>query len=187
MAWASAGQRLCRPPSSHCSSATRLVVALASVWLMLQPAQYVVVVVGKFRDVATRHHAVRPHPHTTQAQLRLPVSFTAHICIPLSLLQDVAVDACTGSGKTIAFVVPLVEKLRKLEEALKPHQAGDSIMASCFLCSAGLCPICVKLISCPRCLLDDPHAHRVSSTFTGQTKLAKRLPVGRGSRWELWL
>ena len=36
--------------------------------------------------------------------------------------KDVAVDACTGSGKTFAFVVPIIEKLRKLDRPLKLHQ-----------------------------------------------------------------
>ncbi len=38
--------------------------------------------------------------------------------------KDVAVDACTGSDKTLAFVIPLIEKLRKLEEGLKKHQVN---------------------------------------------------------------
>ena len=36
--------------------------------------------------------------------------------------QDVAVEACTGSGKTLSFVIPVTERLRSLEEALLPHQ-----------------------------------------------------------------
>lgn len=36
--------------------------------------------------------------------------------------QDVSVEACTGSGKTLSFVIPVTEKLRTLEEALSPHQ-----------------------------------------------------------------
>ena len=36
--------------------------------------------------------------------------------------QDVAVEACTGSGKTLSFVIPVTERLCRLEEALLPHQ-----------------------------------------------------------------
>lgn len=36
--------------------------------------------------------------------------------------KDVAVDACTGSGKTLSFVIPIIEKFRKLEIKLKRHQ-----------------------------------------------------------------
>ena len=36
--------------------------------------------------------------------------------------QDVAVEACTGSGKTLSFVIPVTERLRSLEEALLPQQ-----------------------------------------------------------------
>lgn len=36
--------------------------------------------------------------------------------------QDVAVEACTGSGKTLSFAIPVTERLRSLEEALLPHQ-----------------------------------------------------------------
>ena len=39
--------------------------------------------------------------------------------------KDVAVDACTGSGKTIAFLIPLIEKLRRLDDPLKTHQVID--------------------------------------------------------------
>lgn len=35
--------------------------------------------------------------------------------LPLFLTnKDVAVNACTGSGKTIAFVIPLIEMIRKV-------------------------------------------------------------------------
>lgn len=45
------------------------------------------------------------------------------VVIPLfSGNQDVAVEACTGSGKTLSFVIPVTERLRTLEEALSPHQ-----------------------------------------------------------------
>lgn len=36
--------------------------------------------------------------------------------------KDVAVDAATGSGKTLSFVVPLVEILRRSSAPVKPHQ-----------------------------------------------------------------
>ncbi|GKD89095.1 DEAD-box ATP-dependent RNA helicase 18, partial [Tanacetum coccineum] len=39
----------------------------------------------------------------------------------LCTYKDVAVDAATVSGKTLAFVVPLVEILRRTNNA-KPHQ-----------------------------------------------------------------
>ncbi|KAM3197141.1 hypothetical protein ACQJBY_072679 [Aegilops geniculata] len=43
--------------------------------------------------------------------------------IPLLLThKDVAVDAATGSGKTLSFVVPVVEMLRRLPSPPKPHQ-----------------------------------------------------------------
>ena len=46
-------------------------------------------------------------------------------CIPPFLEhKDVAVDACTGSGKTMGFIIPAVEKLRKLDEQLKKNQVG---------------------------------------------------------------
>ena len=45
------------------------------------------------------------------------------VVIPLfSGNQDVAVEACTGSGKTLSFVIPVTERLRSLEDALSPHQ-----------------------------------------------------------------
>ena len=39
--------------------------------------------------------------------------------------KDVAVDACTGSGKTLSFIIPIVEKLRRLEQPLKRHQVRN--------------------------------------------------------------
>ena len=44
------------------------------------------------------------------------VSIVQNTVIPLFLQnKDVCVKACTGSGKTLSFVVPLVERLLQLE------------------------------------------------------------------------
>jgi superfamily II DNA/RNA helicase len=48
--------------------------------------------------------------------------------IPLFLSnKDVCVKACTGSGKTIAFVVPLVSKLLKImeEKMIQAHKTKN--------------------------------------------------------------
>ena len=42
--------------------------------------------------------------------------------------QDVAVQACTGSGKTIAFLVPLFELLARREDPLRPLQLGALVI-----------------------------------------------------------
>jgi len=42
--------------------------------------------------------------------------------------SDVCVQACTGSGKTIAFVVPVVEKLMAMEPPLAPTEVGAIIL-----------------------------------------------------------
>ncbi|ESO09273.1 hypothetical protein HELRODRAFT_109569 [Helobdella robusta] len=50
-------------------------------------------------------------------------------CIPLFLSQkDVAVEAVTGSGKTISFVVPMLEMLLKREEPFRKHDIGALII-----------------------------------------------------------
>lgn len=57
-----------------------------------------------------------------QLELTIPTPVQA-VVIPLfSGNQDVAVEACTGSGKTLSFVIPVTERLRNLDEALLPHQ-----------------------------------------------------------------
>lgn len=41
--------------------------------------------------------------------------------------KDVAIDAAIGSGKTLAFVVPLVEILRRSSTSPKHHQVNPLI------------------------------------------------------------
>ncbi|KAK4750158.1 hypothetical protein SAY87_027607 [Trapa incisa] len=56
-----------------------------------------------------------------------PVQATA---IPLLCsFKDVAVDAATGSGKTLSFVVPIVEILRRSSADAKPHQVMGIIVS----------------------------------------------------------
>ncbi|KAG1371525.1 DEAD-box ATP-dependent RNA helicase 18 [Cocos nucifera] len=60
-----------------------------------------------------------------------------HLCTPvqaatiplLCSYKDVAVDAATGSGKTIAFVVPFVEILRRCPSPRKSHQVMGMIIS----------------------------------------------------------
>ncbi|XP_078048921.1 putative ATP-dependent RNA helicase DDX55 homolog isoform X2 [Augochlora pura] len=50
--------------------------------------------------------------------------------IPLLLKgKDVAAEAVTGSGKTVAFIVPLLEILQKRKEAWKPTEVGAIIIS----------------------------------------------------------
>lgn len=43
--------------------------------------------------------------------------------------KDVVVEAVTGSGKTMAFLIPLVEKLLRLESPIKKHHVGAIIVS----------------------------------------------------------
>jgi ATP-dependent RNA helicase DDX55/SPB4 len=43
--------------------------------------------------------------------------------------KDVVVEAVTGSGKTLSFLIPIVEKLLRLEEPLKKHHVGAIIIS----------------------------------------------------------
>jgi superfamily II DNA/RNA helicase len=50
--------------------------------------------------------------------------------IPLFMAhKDVVVEAVTGSGKTLSFLIPVVEKLLRLEEPLKKHHVGAIIVS----------------------------------------------------------
>ncbi|KAL4965938.1 ATP-dependent RNA helicase SPB4 [Aspergillus stella-maris] len=50
--------------------------------------------------------------------------------IPLFMAhKDVVVEAVTGSGKTMSFLVPVVEKLLRLEEPMKKHHVGAIIVS----------------------------------------------------------
>ncbi|KAJ0012876.1 hypothetical protein NQD34_017210 [Periophthalmus magnuspinnatus] len=50
-------------------------------------------------------------------------------CIPLFLgNKDVAAEAVTGSGKTLSFVIPMIELLLKREEKLKKMQVGALVI-----------------------------------------------------------
>ncbi|KAI7902838.1 P-loop containing nucleoside triphosphate hydrolase protein [Cokeromyces recurvatus] len=49
--------------------------------------------------------------------------------IPLFMKnKDVVVEAVTGSGKTLSFVIPILEKLLRREEALKHHEIGAIVI-----------------------------------------------------------
>jgi ATP-dependent RNA helicase DDX55/SPB4 len=44
--------------------------------------------------------------------------------------KDVAVDAATGSGKTLSFIIPIAERLRKLDGPPKPHEVHTARLAA---------------------------------------------------------
>jgi superfamily II DNA/RNA helicase len=59
--------------------------------------------------------------------------------IPLFMAhKDVVVEAVTGSGKTLSFLVPVVEKLLRLDEPLKKHHIGAIIISPTRYASARL-------------------------------------------------
>ncbi|KAL4878648.1 P-loop containing nucleoside triphosphate hydrolase protein, partial [Aspergillus karnatakaensis] len=50
--------------------------------------------------------------------------------IPLFMAhKDVVVEAVTGSGKTLSFLIPVVEKLLRLDEPIKKHHIGAIIVS----------------------------------------------------------
>jgi len=50
--------------------------------------------------------------------------------IPLFMQhKDVVVEAVTGSGKTLTFVIPILEKLIRRERRLGPNQIGALIIS----------------------------------------------------------
>ncbi|KAJ5577099.1 hypothetical protein N7535_004025 [Penicillium sp. DV-2018c] len=50
--------------------------------------------------------------------------------IPLFMQhKDVVVEAVTGSGKTLSFLVPIVEKLLRLDQPLKKHHVGAIVIS----------------------------------------------------------
>ncbi|CAO2655967.1 Nn.00g047700.m01.CDS01 [Neocucurbitaria sp. VM-36] len=56
-----------------------------------------------------------------------PVQYAA---IPMFMKNsDVVVEAVTGSGKTLSFLIPIVERLLRLEAPLKKHHVGAIIIS----------------------------------------------------------
>lgn len=50
--------------------------------------------------------------------------------IPLFMgYKDVVVEAVTGSGKTLSFLIPVIERLLRLEEPLKKHHVAAIIVS----------------------------------------------------------
>ncbi|KOS40276.1 hypothetical protein ACN38_g8876 [Penicillium nordicum] len=50
--------------------------------------------------------------------------------IPLFMQhKDVVVEAVTGSGKTLSFLIPIVEKLLRLDQPLKKHHVGAIVIS----------------------------------------------------------
>lgn len=50
--------------------------------------------------------------------------------IPLFMThKDVVVEAVTGSGKTLSFLIPIVEKLLRLEEPVRKHHIGAIVVS----------------------------------------------------------
>ncbi|KAI9934308.1 hypothetical protein ASPWEDRAFT_107637 [Aspergillus wentii DTO 134E9] len=43
--------------------------------------------------------------------------------------KDVVVEAVTGSGKTLSFLIPIVEKLLRLDEPIKKHHVGAIVIS----------------------------------------------------------
>ncbi|KAH8803119.1 ATP-dependent rRNA helicase spb4 [Xylogone sp. PMI_703] len=69
-------------------------------------------------------------------------------CIPLFMgNKDVVVEAVTGSGKTMSFLIPLVEKLLRKEEPIKKHHVGAIIIAPTRELAAQIHSVLMSLIS----------------------------------------
>ncbi|KAG9560203.1 hypothetical protein KCU79_g7809, partial [Aureobasidium melanogenum] len=43
--------------------------------------------------------------------------------------KDVVVEAVTGSGKTLSFLIPAVERLLRVDEPIKKHHVGAIIIS----------------------------------------------------------
>lgn len=79
--------------------------------------------------------------------------------IPLFLgNKDVAVEACTGSGKTIAFAIPLVERLHRLDIEFSKHEVYAIVISPTRELARQL--------------------HTVVDMFLTETKLVSALAVG---------
>jgi ATP-dependent RNA helicase DDX55/SPB4 len=59
--------------------------------------------------------------HMTPVQASTIPLFAGH--------KDVVVEAVTGSGKTLSFLIPVVEKLLQLEESTKKHHVSAIIVS----------------------------------------------------------
>jgi ATP-dependent RNA helicase DDX55/SPB4 len=43
--------------------------------------------------------------------------------------KDVVVEAVTGSGKTLSFLIPVVEKLLRLDRPIRKHHVGAIVVS----------------------------------------------------------
>ena len=88
--------------------------------------------------------------------------------IPLFLTnKDVSVQAVTGSGKTCAFLIPMVEMILRLENILKKSEVGGLVISptrelarqtynvTCHFCSCAKMPKPILLVGGARAIPDD--------------------------------
>jgi ATP-dependent RNA helicase DDX55/SPB4 len=106
--------------------------------------------------------------------------------IPLFMgYKDVVVEAVTGSGKTLSYVIPVVEKLLRLEEPIKKHHVGAIIISPTRELAAQIHNVLVSLLqfhapsATAGSLCDDATGEVPVETFPASTlKVVPQLLVG---------
>ncbi|KAE8445174.1 ATP-dependent rRNA helicase spb4 [Mollisiaceae sp. DMI_Dod_QoI] len=79
--------------------------------------------------------------------------------------KDVVVEAVTGSGKTLSFLIPVVEKLLRLEEPIKKHHIGAIIVSPTRELATQIHSVLLSLLS-----FHEPSSQALNMSEEGESK-----------------
>ncbi|EEP82429.1 conserved hypothetical protein [Uncinocarpus reesii 1704] len=90
--------------------------------------------------------------------------------------KDVVVEAVTGSGKTMAFLIPIVEKLLRLEAPIKKHHVGAIIVSPTRELAEQIYKVLLSLLA-----FHPPSAAAIQPANPDGTEDSTNLPIPKSS------